>query len=831
MSSNSHANSNIVQDSFDVKQYIFKVLSYWQLFLVTVAISMIVAVFLNGYQQKSYSMETIISIKEENNPLFSTGTNLTFNWGGESNLIETIKISLNSRIHNEKVVSRLQFYVDYLQEGRYRLEDIYGKKPFNVEVNTNGYQLKNKLIKVETLKGNQFRLSFNFNKEESNCEIVRYSDLDHLPYECEDISYSKIFRLTPRINDVGYGINIVEPFLSFMFTTKDELPPNQTYFLRFNDFNSTVIKYRTVRITNITDGASVLRLQIEGANKARLVDYLNETAQVLIDDKQQQKIKYAINTKKYIDKLFKYESDSLNRIQASIGDYKKRNKIFSDLSTQGSTILSESKELNNAIMKIERTLDDLTTLELYIRSNTVYDANVPVPAFIEVSDSKVSELVQDLIIKSTQKRILLQSVKAIHPYIIKLEKEINQVRQNLFENIANNKGVLKNNKLRLREELKTYNQKLSKLPEKEQKLVQLERNYSFSEFIYTYLKQKSYEAGTAIEASVEDIKVIDSALDLGQQPVYPKPLFNYFIALMLGIIFPLFYIIIRESLDNKVHSIEDVVKRYKIPVLGIIGRSTGKNNLAVFENPKSVVAESFRALRSNIQFLFKNTENKKSKTLILTSSVSGEGKTMISINMATAFALGGKKTVLLGLDLRKPKIYTDFNSKNDVGIVNYLINQTSIDEIITQSHIPNLDIIFSGPVPPNPSELLLTNRCDQMMQKLQSIYDYIVIDTPPVGLVSDALELFKYSDAICYVIRQNYSEIGMMKMIDDKYTNNEVTNISYIFNDFVIRGRYDYSYNYGYSYGYGRYGNGYHENGNESKSLFSKIIGFIKPKR
>ena len=174
-------------------------------------------------------------------------------------------------------------------------------------------------------------------------------------------------------------------------------------------------------------------------------------------------------------------------------------------------------------------------------------------------------------------------------------------------------------------------------------------------------------------------------------------------------------------------------------------------------------------------------------------------------------------------------MYSNFEINNKQGIVNYLINQTGIEEIINKSHIPNLDIIPSGPIPPNPSELILSDRCDQMITELESIYDYIIIDTPPVGLVSDALELFKYSDAICYVIRQNYSEIGMMKMIEDKYTNKEVTNVSYILNDFVVKNKYGYGYNY--AYGYGKYGNGYHENTVESESLFSKIIDLFKPKR
>ncbi|MDB2556110.1 polysaccharide biosynthesis tyrosine autokinase, partial [Flavobacteriaceae bacterium] len=368
---------------------------------------------------------------------------------------------------------------------------------------------------------------------------------------------------------------------------------------------------------------------------------------------------------------------------------------------------------------------------------------------------------------------------------------------------------------------------------KEQGLLKYQKEYEFSEFYYSYFKQKKYEANAAIEASVSDVKVIDTAIDLGQKPIYPNPTFNYLVGIMLGIVLPLFYIIIRELLDNKIRTIDEIEKQYNIPILGAIGRNKGINNLVVFDRPKSIVAESFRALRSNMQFLFKNsTDNsvkKRAKTLLLTSSVSGEGKTMISINMATVFALSGKKTVLIGMDLRKPKIFDDFEFNNDIGVVNYLINQKTISEITIKTKIPNLDVILSGPIPPNPSELLISENCDRFIQELEKEYDYIVIDTPPIGLVSDALELFKYSDAICYVIRQDYSERGMNAIIDTKYKNKEVSNISYIFNDFKSKNKHGYGYGYGYGYSE-VYGNGYHEE-EEPETLIKKIASFIKPKK
>ena len=198
-------------------------------------------------------------------------------------------------------------------------------------------------------------------------------------------------------------------------------------------------------------------------------------------------------------------------------------------------------------------------------------------------------------------------------------------------------------------------------------------------------------------------------------------------------------------------------------------------DLAVFHKPNSTIAESFRALRSNIQFLFKR--DSKSKTIVITSSVSKEGKTMAAINMATVFALSGKKTILVGFDLRKPKMHEDFGIDNTYGIVNYLIGEKKLNEVIVKTEIQNLDIIPSGPVPPNPSEIILSDATDDLFKTLKEDYEYIIIDTPPVGLVADSLELFQYSDAIIYMIRHNYSEKGMPKMIDDKYVHGEVKNI------------------------------------------------------
>ncbi len=261
----------------------------------------------------------------------------------------------------------------------------------------------------------------------------------------------------------------------------------------------------------------------------------------------------------------------------------------------------------------------------------------------------------------------------------------------------------------------------------------------------------------------------------------------------------------------------------KIPIIGIVGIKNTVNNLSVFEKPKFPLAESFRSIRSSLQFMYKKQQKEGAKILMLTSSVSGEGKTFCSINLATVFALSDKKTVIVGLDLRKPRIFDDFHIDNVTGVVNYLIGQKTIDEVIQSTHIPFLDVISSGPIPPNPSELLMGEAMKEMIEELKLKYDYIVLDTPPVGLVSDALELSQFCDATIYVTRQGFTKKGMLGVVNEKHKRGELHNISILFNGF----KNDVRYGYGYAYGYGVYGEGYHDEVIELKG-WKKLISKFK---
>jgi capsular exopolysaccharide synthesis family protein len=292
----------------------------------------------------------------------------------------------------------------------------------------------------------------------------------------------------------------------------------------------------------------------------------------------------------------------------------------------------------------------------------------------------------------------------------------------------------------------------------------------------------------------------------------------------MGLLLPLLIIIGIFAFNNSIQNADDLSKLTSIPLIGVVGVNNSKSYLAVYDKPKSALSESFRAIRSSLQFLYKKQNLLGTKTLMLTSTISGEGKTFCSINIATVFALSEKKTVIIGLDLRKPKIFKDFDLKNEVGVVNYLIGQKTLSEITNKTKIPYLDVITSGPIPPNPSELIMSDAMREMMDELKAKYDYIILDTPPIGLVTDAVELATFADIVIYVMRQNITKKGMPNLVNNMVKRGELSNVSIVLNGFENKAKYGTAYGYGYGYGYGSY----EEKLNEKRNLLNSILNKIK---
>ncbi|PID68054.1 MAG: hypothetical protein CR968_03505 [Flavobacteriia bacterium] len=776
---NSYETSNFSMT--DTKSLLRKALSYWKWFLASLIVAFLLALYVNVSSLRVYSLKSLITVKEEQSPVFTTD----FNWSGVSDRVETVKAILRSRSHNEKVVSKGQFYIDYLKQGDYRLDDVYGQVPFQLGFNNDFFQLTNTLIKLTFLDENTVNISYEV--PEKKVDLYNYATLTSKNYVLSSETFNRDFSLDKLIEtDV----------LSLQLTFNGTPDPNESYFIRFNDFNSTVSKYQEIKVESQKNGTSLISLTLDGPNKNKLVNYLNSTVQVLSEDQVRSKIEYAVKTKAYIDTLFKAMSSDLKNIEKDLGNFKSQQKIY-NLSTEGSAIFEDMVSLDANNKQLQDRLEYYNRLENYIKSSTsVSEKSIPIPSVVDIADPNINQSVGVLIAKYKTKENLLQTVTEDYPAVKQLNRDIEVERNSLLENLANLKAETKVQINKHRKRLGGSQSQLRKLPEKEQKLLNYQRRYTVAEQNYNYLKQKSYEAGTVIASNVSDITVIDNAKDTDQKPYKPQTKFNLMIGLLLALIIPFIVILIKEQFNTKINTVEEVENYYKIPIISVIGSLSGNSNFVLYDNPKSVNSESYRALRSNIRFLL--DRHQLSHVILLTSSISGEGKTVTALNLAGVFALSNKKTIIVGADLRKPKLHKEFGMTNDIGLVDYLIGANHLDEVVKHTEYKNLDVLLSGSIPPNPSELLLSQSTAELMEHLKERYDIIIIDAPPIGIVSDAQELFKFSDIVLYIIRQGYTDKGLLRIIERKYERKEVEKINYILNDFKFNKRNGYGYGYDY---------------------------------
>jgi capsular exopolysaccharide synthesis family protein len=596
---------------------------------------------------------------------------------------------------------------------------------------------------------------------------------------------------------------------------------NEEILIRCNNFDTTVSACMGINVVIDEKAGSILKLGMQGNNKNRLVDLLNTTVGVLIKRQLDSKNKFADNTIEFIDEKLKEMEGDLKDSGNELKEFGRNNNII-DIEEGGISYKEQLQDYDEEKYKVERKISYLKTLSDYLKNSVDY-SKLPAPTVAGIEEININSNVSKLILLSIQRSELAYSVKG-GVYYERIDNEMSSVKKVLIENISSYRNVLQSDLINSKQKIAKIENEISKLPQNKQEWLNISRKYNLSDNIYNTFLQKRSEASIVKAANLSDIVFIDPAKDVGGGLMGPKTSVNYVLAFFMGLIIPLILVFFIFFISNSVQNIEDISAQTQLPLIGIVGVKYSESNLSVFERPKSALSESFRAIRSSLQFLFKKQKVGGAKTVMLTSSVSGEGKTFCSLNIATVFALSEKKTIIIGLDLRKPKIFDDFNIQNDLGAVNYLIGDNTLEEVIQKSQIPFLDVITSGPIPPNPSELILGDSMKEMIDELKKSYDYIVLDTPPVGLVSDALELSQFCDVTLYVVRQNFTKKEMLVLLNNRTKRGELNNVSIIFNGYENKAKYGvgygYGYGYGYSYGYG-YGSGYYED-EEPTEFFAK---------
>ncbi len=801
------------QSGFDFKGFLIKIASYWKWFVLSLIITFSIAYQVNVRKEKIYGMETIIAVKEENNPFFTSNTSLVFNWGGTSDQVQTISTTLQSRSHNELVVDKLQYYIGYLTQGKYNLIDAYGAVPFYVSIDKNKAQIAGNPIGIKFLSENVYQIRIPF--QSNSVSIVSYSNNSYGQTAVAKGDFIKQYR-------VGEQVSL--PFLNWKLQIKDNpgFYKGNEYFVQFNDFDTTVSDYKGINVKSDDKGGSIITIGMQGTNKARMVEYLNSTVKMLIKRQLDSKNQFATNTIEFIDSTMIALESQLKETTKELRSFRKDKNIY-DIEGDGAKFSDKVLEFDVKKDEVTRKIAYYNSLKSYLKNSVDY-AKLSAPSVAGIEDPNIVVNVSKLISLSTQRSEMAYAVKS--DKIFKdFDNQMEAVKRVLLENITSAKASLQYDLAMVNSKINETESTIKQLPEDQQELIKIKRKYDLSDNIYSTFLQKRSEADIVKAANLSDIHFIDSAKDIGGGLIGPKTAVNYVLALFLGLLIPLLFVIGIFLINNSIQNTEDIHKLTKIPLIGVVGLSKDETDLAVYNNPKSALSESFRAIRSSLQFLYKKQQLDGAKTLMITSSVSGEGKTFCSLNIATVFALSEKKTVIIGLDLRKPKIFDDFNLTNEVGIVNYLIKQKTVDEIINHTHIPFLDVIVSGPIPPNPAEMIMSDGMKELIEELKKKYDYIILDTPPVGLVSDALELAQYCDVTLYIVRQNFTKKEMITLLNNRVKRGELNNTSIILNGFQNKAKYGAGYGYGYGYGYGStaYSNGYQDDDNP-KPIFERII-------
>ena len=811
------AKMNDLNAIFDVRGFLIKLLRFWPVFVISLSIAYGYAYYISVRQLPVYYMENSISIKDDQNPFFTTNTSLTFNWGGTTDKVNTALVTLRSRTHAEKVVNELGYFVSIQKDGKYQRVDAYGSVPFEIEIDREHPQVLNQEFVLEFNDENAFTLSGIWT--DGGTRGAQIYDRAHtltqvaLPDGGIDRQYA-----------LGQKIDL--EFLNITLWPNPGLQaePGATYYLRFMPFDQSVKGYMGVN-TQPQNGSSVIKLSMVGGNKARMVDYLNGSVEVLSRDMLDRKNLFATKTIRFIDSSLALKSQELSLAEDQLNAFKNKSSIL-DLEYEGETLRTELTALDLQEEALARELNYYGVLENYLLTHDDY-SNTPAPSVIGISEGSVVTGVTQIIEKALERSKLEYSYQEGAPIFRDIDRQIDAIKRVLQENISSSKA-LKNEELgRVKRDISLKERDIKRLPKDRQELLKIERVYTLSRGTYDLFLSKRSEAGLVKAANVSDVLVIDTAKDTGGGQIGPNNQLNYTMALFFGFLIPFALVFLWVFVDTKIHHVGDLQRVTEIPIIGVIGTHKSGGNLAVLNAPKSPISESFRALRANLQFFYSDQKIEGAKTVLITSSVSGEGKTFCAINLASVFALSGKKTVLLGMDLRKPKIFGDFEIGNETGVVHYLSHQASLEQIVQRTQNQHLDVITAGPVPPNPSELMLSEGMAELFRELKAKYDYIVIDSAPLGLVTDTLSLLAYTDATLYLTRQNYTKRGMLSLVNEKHRSGILPHLSIVFNYVRAQKALNYDYGYGYGYGYGKdYGQGYHETPSKPKGILARLRRF-----
>ena len=781
----------------DIKELLFKYLIHWPWFVGTVVACLIAAYVYLYVATPVYNISATVLIKDDKKGGSSN------NVGGLDELGLNGLITSSQSIDNEievlrsktlvkEVVSYLNLYVTYQDEDLIPSKELYKTSPVQVNMTPQEAEKLKKDIVVEMVVQPQGSLDVNV--------------------KMDDREIQKHFEKLPAILPTDRGT------ISF-FQATDSIPVEGASSVQgARHITATISCPMNVArgycgnlvIVPTSQTTSVVTVSLKNSSLRRGQDFINQLLEMYNRNTNNDKNEIAQKTAEFIDERIGIISKELGSTEADLETFK-RDAGITDLSSDAQIALSGNAEYEKKQVENRTQISLVEDLKRYL-SHSEYEV---LPSNVGLKDAALATQIDRYNEMLIERKRLLRTSTESNPAIVNLDTSIRATKANVQATIEGTLQGLFITKADLDREAKRYMRRISDAPGQERRYVSIARQQEIKAGLYLMLLQKREENAIMLAATANNAKIIDEAI-ADDIPVFPKRGIIYLVALVLGFVIPVAVIFLIDLTKFRVEGHADVEKLTSVPIVGDIPLTNEKNakdgSIAVFENQNNLMSETFRNIRTNIQFMLQNDR----KVILVTSTVSGEGKSFTSANLAISLSLLGKKVVIVGLDIRKPGLNKVFSlSSKEKGITQYLSNpEMDLMSLVQPSDVnKNLFILPGGTVPPNPTELLARDGLDKAIDMLKNNFDYVILDTAPVGMVTDTLLIGRVADLSVYVCRADYTHKAEYTLINELSHEQKLPNLCTIINGVDLKKRkYGYYYGYGkYSkhYGYGKHGYGY----------------------
>jgi len=788
-------------EDFNIRETLEKYWNHWQWFALGAFLCLAMAYVYLRYASPQFQASTTILVKDEKKggmlSELSAFADMGLAGGMKSNVDNEVEI-LKSRTLVESTVKALELNVAVFEKGRVNTVDVYHNSMIDVHfVNLKkGFYDEQMYFEFVKVSEDSFELINKIETEDSKIPVL--------------LNAKKVFRFG-EIIPTRTGDMIVTKALGGI---KAEEHEGKTIFIRLNPLDAVVGGYMKRLVINpVSKTSSVVEISLTDANPKRAEIFLNKLIQIYNDDAAADKNFISENTSKFIAERLVLITDELDGVEQNVESFKQSNSL-TDIESEAKLFIEGSTEYNKKSVENEIQLNVVASMLEFLKKSTNADL---LPANIISEKGEASELINSYNQLVLERNRILKSATVANPTVVALDQQLASLKANVGESLRRMQSSLTIQKRNLKNQEGLLDSKIGKIPVQERQFRVIARQQKVKEELYLYLLEKREETAISLAATAPNARVIDAA-KASIIPVSPKKNIIYLAALLLGLLIPFGILYVKDILDTKVKTRFDLTDKFSIPFLGDIPRSSTPNEI-IDTTSRTSTAEALRIVRANLDYMLTQVPDGQAKSVFVTSTIPGEGKTFLSVNLASIFAHSGKKVLLIGMDIRKPKLNEYVGTMDPRGLTDYLSakNVAVADYINKMKGFEAFDILLGGTIPPNPTEMLMSKKVDEMFAQLKREYDYIVVDTAPVSLVSDTVIIAKHADTFVYSVRANYLDKRMLALPDILHREHKLPNMAFILNDTAVTKGYGYG-----GYGYGGYGYGGVEK--KKKPWYKKIV-------